>query len=362
MKSIHANLRIFLCAAAALGAVAAFAAPEAKISLDVAHPAHSVPKTLFGIFFEDINFAADGGLYPELIANRGFDWQTAVQLEWPSTDRDGWRPDNRGGAMARLTRQYTAPLNDATPAHLRIECFGPGQGCGVRNDGYKGIAVQAGKKYDLSFYVRPLAYKGTVRVLLEDSKGALLASYSVPLSSDNEKASGRAPAGNVKAGTWSRFSSTFVPSATVHDAHLSILLDAPGTVELEQVSLFPQDTFNGRKNGLRKDLVQLLKDLHPGIMRFPGGCLTEGRDFNLWYDWKLSVGDGSLESRACLWNGSWGYWQTLGLGFYEYFCLCEDIGCEPLPVLGAGLTCQFSVPSTSRRCPPWTTSRRTCST
>jgi alpha-N-arabinofuranosidase len=121
----------------------------------------------------------------------------------------------------------------------------------------------------------------------------------------------------------------------------SVLMDAPGTVELEQVSLFPQETFNGRRNGLRKDLVQLLKDLKPGVLRFPGGCVAEGDSFERWFDWKRTVG--ALERRETIWN-IWGYWQSFGLGYYEYFCLAEDIGAEPLPICLAGITCQFRGP------------------
>lgn len=155
----------------AVSAAAAFAAPV-TVKLDLSKKGHAVPKTLYGIFFEDINWAADGGIYPEQLANRGFDWDTK--------ELEGWVPDFRGGAMARITRQYGRPVNEATAMHLRIEAFGAGTGCGVRNDGFDGIAVKAGAKYDLSFYARGLdGYAGGLRVVLEAKDGKELASYAV---------------------------------------------------------------------------------------------------------------------------------------------------------------------------------------
>lgn len=303
------------------------------VDIDLEKQGAACPKTLWGIFFEDINYAADGGLYPELLANRGFDWQTK--------ELEGWERDARGDGMARITRQYGKPVHEATATHLRIEAFGAGEGVGVRNRGYHGMYVEAGKKYTLSFYARGLGgYKGNLRAVLE-AGGRTLCSYTV--KNDQLKIGAPREGALFELPDWTRFETVFTPNATADDATFSILLDQAGAVELEQVSLFPQDTFNGRKNGLRKDLVQKLKDLKPGVFRFPGGCLTEGRDWPLWYDWKLSVGDGTLESRSCIWN-TWGYWQSMGLGYYEYFCLCEDIGAEPLPVMNGGITCQFAKP------------------
>ncbi len=333
-----------VCLATALSVSAlAFAADPVKISLDFEKQGHAVPETLWGVFFEDINYSGDGGVYPELIANRGFDWQIEgwkTVRNIPHLDLGGWTEDYRGGAMARVTRRYAKPVHEATPCYLRIESFGAGDGCGIRNDGFGGIAVKEGAKYDLSFYARALdSYKGGIRVVLEDNNGNELCRYEVPNSELSIAPSTNEP-NKLILPDWKRYEAVFTAPRTVKDAHLSVLMDAPGIIEIEQVSLFPQDTFNGRKNGLRKDLVQMVKDLKPAVLRFPGGCITEGCDFANWYDWKLSVGDGSLESRPCNWN-RWGYWQTFGLGYYEYFLLCEDVGAEPIPVVGAGVTCQF---------------------
>ena len=311
-------------------------AASATITLDATKDGPAVPKTLYGIFYEDINYAADGGIYPELVANRGFDWETGALR--------GWENDFRGDGQARITLESGRPVHEATARHVRIEAFGAGQGAGVglKNRGYHGMYVEAGKKYDLSFYARGLdGYAGGIRVVLENG-AKTLAECKVA----NAEMSIGAPKGDAffpALPEWKRYTAVFTPTETTRTATLSILMDAPGFVEFEQVSLFPQDTYNGRKNGLRKDLVEKLKALKPGIMRFPGGCVTEGRDWTLWYDWKLSVGDGSLESRKCIWN-TWDYWQTMGLGYFEYFCLCEDLGCEPLPVMAAGITCQFARP------------------
>ena len=326
---------LFACAALAIGG-AAFAAGEAQIALRPGERGPDVPKTLYGIFFEDINYSADGGIYPELVANRGFDWDNG--------STHGWENDFRGGAQARISIEHGRPVHEVTASHVRIDAYGAGggRGAGLRNRGYHGMYVEKGKKYDLSFYVRGIdGYKGGVRVVLE-ADGRVLAEKRLANSEMNV---GRARGDAIfpELPEWTRAETVFEPSETTRQATLSILADSAGIVEFEQVSLFPQDTFNGRKNGLRRDLVQMLKDLKPGIMRFPGGCLVEGRDWNLWYDWKISVGDGSLESRRCIWN-TWDYWQTMGLGYFEYFCLCEDLGCEPLPVMASGLTCQFAKP------------------
>lgn len=304
-------------------------ASTVEVKLDFDKKGHDIPKTLYGIFYEDINYGADGGLYPERVANRGFDWRTK--------DLEGWVKDYRGGAMARLSRQQGSPVHPNTATYLRIETFGAGDGCGVKNLGYSGIAVKQGEKYDLSFYARALeAYKGSIRIVLE-AGGKELARYVVP---NQELSIGPVNKEGIDLilPAWKRYATVIVPNATATDATLSILMDKPGTIDMELVSLFPQDTYAGRKNGLRKDLVQLLKEMKPGVMRFPGGCLIEGSDFANWYDWKRTVGP--IERREINWN-RWGYWQTHGLGYFEYFQLAEDIGAEPMPILAAGMTCQF---------------------
>ncbi len=313
-----------LCATA--GILSAAAQNAVNVALDVNKPTFDVKDTMYGIFFEDINHAIDGGIYPELLENRGFDWLTK--------DLEGWTPDYRDGGMARISIQYGNPVHPNTARHLRIESYG--KLAGVKNAGYDGVSGEAGKSYTLSFYARGLnGYKGNIRFLWEGENGEKLAEYVLPASKLNV---GGMKGPDFELPAWKRFSATLSPAKTVKKGTFSVLLDEAGAVELEMVSLYPVDTFNGRKNGLRKDLVQLLKDIKPGVMRFPGGCIAEGHDFQHWYDWKRTVG--TLERRETIWN-TWGYWQTMGLGYYEYFCLAEDIGAEPLPICLSGMTCQF---------------------
>ena len=319
-------------------ALAAFAQQDAlQATVRADRPGHAIPKTLFGIFFEDINDAADGGLYPELICNRGFDWRTR--------EPEGWTRDYRGGGMGRVSLQGGYPVNPNTWQYLRIECYAPGEGAGVANGGFGGIAIKLGEKYDLSFYARSHAgYAGGLTVRLETPDKKPLASYRIEKGAWKNKpseAKSASPLDPPAPPEWVKYEAVFLPSETVTNGQLVVLLDAAGTVDLDLVSLFPQATFNNRKNGLRRDLMQMLKEMKPATLRFPGGCVVEGSDFETLYHWKRTVG--SLERRAINWN-RWGYWQSHGLGFFEYFQLAEDVGAEPLPILAAGMTCQFKKP------------------
>ena len=324
--------------------------PALQATVHADRPGHAIPKTLYGIFFEDINYAADGGLYPELIANRGFDWRT--------NEPEGWRREWRGSGMGRVSLQGGYPVNPNTWQYLRIECYAPGEGAGVANSGFGGIAVQQGEKYDLSFYARPHAtYAGGLTVRLEAADKKALASYRIEKGAWKNKPSGSArwrsfvpesAPGTARATLdpppppeWFKYEAVFTPSETVTNGQLVVLLDAAGTVDIDLVSLFPQATFNGRKNGMRRDLMQMLKEMKPATLRFPGGCVVEGSDMEMLYHWKRTVGP--VERRGINWN-RWGYWQSHGLGFFEYFQLAEDVGAEPLPILAAGLTCQFKKP------------------
>lgn len=321
-------------------AAATYAQEPLSVTVRAGQPGHAIPKTLYGLFFEDINYAADGGLYPELIANRGFDWRT--------NEPEGWMREWRGEAMGRVSLQGGYPVNPNTWQYLRVECYAPGDGAGVANSGFGGIAVSQGEKYDLSFYARPHAgYTGGLTVLLETPDKKALASYRIEKgawkSRTAERATGtaRTTLDPPAPPEWVKYVSVFTPAETATNAQLVILLDAAGTVDLDLVSLYPQATFKSRKNGLRSDLMQLLKEMKPATLRFPGGCVVEGFNFDTLYHWKRTVGP--LERRSINWN-RWGYWQSHGLGYFEYFQLAEDIGAEPLPILAAGMTCQFRKP------------------
>ncbi|MBQ6918397.1 MAG: alpha-N-arabinofuranosidase [Prevotella sp.] len=295
----------------------------------------AISNELIGIFFEDINNSADGGLYAELIQNGAF--------EFSPVERDGWGP----GTAWRITRPghstgYIQPRMD-NPVHannatyMRLHCERANQyydytgwtGFGIQNDGFDGISVKAGEKYDFSAFMRNV--KGDAKqvrvVLIEPVKGwppkdpKLLAETTFDVSN----------------GDWKKFEAVLTPNADCKQAALQILVLTKGDMDIDVVSLMPEDTYKG--HGLRKDLAQALADLHPKFMRFPGGCVVHGGGDGFWntYRWKTTIGP--KETRRQLKN-TWGYHQSVGLGYFEYFQFCEDLGMEPLPILPAGVSCQ----------------------
>ena len=297
------------------------------ISVDAAHPGASISPTMFGIFFEDINFGADGGLYPERIKNRSFEFDQPLA---------GWHailPINAKGELdstrGELGLRTDDPLNSSNPHYLRVRAYVPGYG--LWNSGYRGIGVESGAEYRFSAYVRTGGPK-SVRATITDG--------------NHEIGSGTLTGFD---GSWKRYETVIRANATVQHAQFNLYLDEPGYVDLDMISLFPVDTWNHRPNGLRKDLVQLLADMHPGFIRFPGGCIVEGKRLATRYRWKTTVGD--VEKRQTIinrWNDEFDhraapdYFQSFGLGFYEYFQLAEDIGAAPLPILNCGMACQFN--------------------
>ena len=295
----------------------------------------AISNELIGIFFEDINNSADGGLYAELIQNGAF--------EFSPVERDGWGP----GTAWRITRPghstgYIQPRMD-NPVHannatyMRLHCERANQyydytgwtGFGIQNDGFDGISVKAGEKYDFSAFMRNV--KGDAKqvrvVLIEPVKGwppkdpKLLAETTFDVSN----------------GDWKKFEAVLTPNADCKQAALQILVLTKGDMDIDVVSLMPEDTYKG--HGLRKDLAQALADLHPKFLRFPGGCVVHGGGDGFWntYRWKTTIGP--KETRRQLKN-TWGYHQSVGLGYFEYFQFCEDLGMEPLPILPAGVSCQ----------------------
>ncbi|WP_373721139.1 alpha-L-arabinofuranosidase C-terminal domain-containing protein, partial [Bacteroides heparinolyticus] len=277
---------------------------------------------LIGIFFEDINYAADGGLYAELIQNRDFEYAPADRgndRNWNSTH--SWALADAGSAT--LNVETLSPLHPNNPHYAVLEVRSV-PGAGLVNSGFDGIAVKKGARYDFSLFGKVLEGKGgKVMVKLLDTNGAVIGQSSVTISSKD----------------WKLQKTVVTATADVPVASLAIYPQVAGKYALDMVSLFPQETFKGRKNGLRADLAQTLADLHPRFIRFPGGCVAHGDGVDNIYDWKGSIGP--LESRKPLRN-LWGYHQTRGLGYFEYFQYCEDIGAEPLPVLAAGVPCQNS--------------------
>lgn len=271
----------------------------------------AISPELMGIFFEDISYAADGGLYAELIQNRDFEYTSNDRGEWNA--KTAWKLEGKGTEWTIAT---DAPIH-ANNAHYSVLTT-TAKGAKLINEGWDGILVKKGQKYDFSMFIKG---KGALRVSLVEN-GNTIASTTVKASAD-----------------WKQAKATIRPTSSAKKAVLVVEPLQEGKICIDFISLFPQDTFMGRKNGLRKDLAQVIADLKPRFVRFPGGCATHGQGIDNIYHWQATVGE--------LWERQpdmniWNYHQTRGLGFYEYFQFCEDIGAEPLPVLAAGVPCQNS--------------------
>ncbi len=267
----------------------------------------TISDKLVGIFFEDISYAADGGLYAELVQNRDFEYNQKDRHEWSATT--AWHSDS----PIRIATEQ--PLSKNNP-HYAIVTSTP-----LWNEGWGTIPVEKGKKYDFSIFVKGKKTIG-VQLLAGDGKTVL--------------AKGKVKA---KGDSWTRYEIVLKAKATAKDARLMLLPKGNDEACIDLVSLFPQETFKGRKNGLRKDLAETIARLNPKFVRFPGGCMSHGQGLDNIYHWQHTVGP--LQDRKPDMN-IWHYHQTRGLGFYEYFLFCEDIGAEPLPVLAAGVPCQNS--------------------
>jgi len=319
---------------------AATIAPARTLTIDLQAPAKPISGELFGIFFEDLNYAADGGLYGELLQNRSFEYSATEQASWGPFSF--WDLVKTGEGNGQLGLGDSRPVHANNPHYLLLTVLKPGGGVGIANPGFDGIPVEAGKTYDASFWAYQAFMGGKwgppridqktsmpVTVRLEAKNGDVLAETKVEVS-------GRA---------WRQHQVTLVPNRSETDARFVLLAHEIGGLALDMVSLFPRDTFHGRRNGLRPDLAQTIANLKPKFMRFPGGCLVHGTGVHAYYDWKDSVGP--VEQRRGQRN-SWGYHQTLGLGYFEYFQFCEDIGAAPLPVVTAGVCCQHAGDSPGR--------------
>ncbi|MGI4820372.1 MAG: alpha-L-arabinofuranosidase C-terminal domain-containing protein [Janthinobacterium lividum] len=298
----------------------------ATLTVQVNKPGATVNKNMYGLFFEDINFAADGGLYPELVKNKSFEINPGLI---------GWKALQGAANLDAYAVRNEQPIAAANSHYVRLTTRNGAEGeAGIENEGFRGMGVKQGSEYNLSFYARrgPGSVAGLTAVLVGE-KGEVLAQAPVTGFSNE----------------WKQYKAVLRPSGTQNKAHLKLVLNGTGTVDLDVVSLFPKDTWNNRPNGLRTDLVQLLKDMKPGFLRFPGGCIVEGRTLSERYQWKETIGD--VASRLPLinrWNMEFkhrstpDYYQSFGLGFFEYFQLSEDIGAEPLPILNVGMACQFN--------------------
>lgn len=286
-----------------------------------------IQPTMWGVFFEDINFAADGGIYAELVKNRSFEFLNPM-MGWKEYQSDRFALGSNAGRTLVINRGEQHP----NPRFARVSVFHE-KGYGLNNEGFRGMGIRKDDNYRFSMLAAQLDGKQTLRIELVGQKGNVIGSGSI------------APSGK----DWKQYEATIRATETDAKATMNIWFDGTGVIDIDMVSLFPEDTWRGRKNGLRKDLVSLLYDLKPGFLRFPGGCIVEGRDLSQRYQWKKTVGN--IEDREMIinrWNTEFNhrltpdYFQTFGLGFFEYFQLAEDIGAEPLPILSCGLACQFN--------------------
>ena len=295
------------------------AAQTHNISVDVKKPGSPIQKTMYGIFFEDINYGADGGLYAEMVKNRSFEFPQSL-LGWTS--------------FGNVEVKNDGPFAN-NPHYVRLSYPGHDEKrTGMDNEGFFGFGLKKDADYRFSVWARAAAGNSTESIRIEfiDPTSAVLSSQNITVDSKE----------------WKKYQVVLKSTILEPKARLRIFLSSKGSMDLEHVSVFPVDTWKGRENGLRKDLAQALYDLKPGVFRFPGGCIVEGTDLETRYQWKNSVGQ--VENRK-LNENRWeytfpnrffpDYYQSYGMGFYEFFQLSEDIGAEPLPVISCGLSCQF---------------------
>ena len=294
----------------------------------------AISDELLGIFFEDINNCADGGLYAELIQNGSF--------EFNANERDGWGPSTAwkilrpGHSLGMLQARMDNSIHPNNPTYMRLHAertrefhdYNGWRGYGIQNDGFGGMVVKAGQKYDFSVFLRNIGGAKQVRVALvepvlgwppKDPK--LLAEATITVSDKS----------------WKKYEAVFTPSEDCENAALQILMLTDGDMDVDMVSLMPEDTYKG--HGLRKDLATTLAELKPKFMRFPGGCVVHGGGDGFWntYRWKTTIGPKETRKQQ---KNTWGYHQSVGLGYFEYFQFCEDAGMEPLPILPCGVSCQ----------------------
>jgi len=317
------SLKLIVRTTLLIASAAAFAADPITVVIDTQHPGPGINPAMWGVFFEDINFGADGGLYAELVKNRGFEFPDPLM---------GWTKLPASSSTGKMEVLDGAPCNKANPHYLRLNSETERE-FGIVNEGFRGMGIKADETYLFSAQIRSGSGKPQLEVRLIGSNGQVLASASLKGFSTS----------------WEKHTAHLRAMGTDPKAHLAIVMRGAGQIDLDLVSLFPKHTWKDRPGGLRADMVQMLADLKPGFMRFPGGCIVEGHYLTNRYQWKNTIG--RPEERKLLmnrWNDEFkhrpspDYFQSFGLGFFEFFQLCEDIGTEPLPILNCGMACQFN--------------------
>jgi alpha-N-arabinofuranosidase len=294
-------------------------------------PANAKPIStdLFGIFFEDISYAADGGLYAELIQNRSFEYSPGDLDAWNKNTNwnalTAWKYTSKGYAYGNISIESKNPVHPNNPHYITIHVEDAGtEGIGLTNSGFDGIAIKKGEKYHFSAFIQQLSGQPIpfeVKILGKKGDTLALASFT------------------TDATTWKKYTTTLTATETDDSCSVAIIAKSISTFNIDLVSMFPENTFKNEANGLRADLAQTIANIHPKFMRFPGGCLVHGDGLGNMYRWKNTIGP--VEERVEQKN-IWNYHQTAGLGFYEYFRFCEDIGAKPLPIVAAGVSCQNS--------------------
>lgn len=309
--------------------------PEYTVSIDPLSKGVDINKGMFGLFFEDINFSADGGLYAEMIKNRSFEFfgaEGSANSINSDHSMDFWTVRKTDGCSAQWSIDTENPIHENNTKYLSIDISEPGMGLDIENTGFNGISLKKNETYNFSMFARGSDYNGGYRIsVVKDGKIYASATSNETFIND-----------------WEKYKLSFTADDDIDNAVFILELQGKGNIDLDMISLFPENTYNHRENGLRADMVNVLKDMNPGFLRFPGGCIVEGCTLDNAYNWKDTVGP--VEERKVNWN-RWqntvrghyysDYFQSNGLGFYEYFLLCEDLGCEPVPVVNCGMSCQY---------------------
>lgn len=327
---LNSPLKGALCACAIYGLTGLGLAPDAfaqtpkTIKVNIDQSVAKVQPNMWGVFFEDINFGADGGIYAELIKNRSFEFAKPLM---------GWSIQRKRPQEGEILVVNRKEVNTANPRYLQVKK--QTDDFELVNEGFKGIGVKKGLRYDFSVMYRQTKPGVKLILLLKDAGNKIIGQGSLTPEQTGSD--------------WKKQSASFTATETDPKAKFSLLFQGQGDIDLDMISLFPGDTWKNRPQGLRADMVQWLADMKPGFIRFPGGCIVEGTDLANRYQWKKTIGP--IENRQLImnrWNTEFAhraapdYYQSFGLGFFEYFQLAEDIGSDALPILNCGMACQFN--------------------